>query len=269
MATFPKLEFTISGLKALLQAQNGVGINFSKIKLGSGINTGPVSELNDLISPVLTLDITDKQINTVNNTIILEALLDNQYLETGFLWREVGIFITDANGDFILYAYSNAGSNYDSIPAVSDARYSKYIRIACSIGSASNVTITESDGLAFVTKIEFKAEVNRIYETIDSLVISPPVTQMDITIPTSGWIADTDTGGAYALSVDIAADGITEDLIPMLTILPGNTQVVKNCEMSTTVRTIDGALRVYAQNVPEAEIQCSLALIDCGKPSEN
>lgn len=268
MATFPKMEFTISGLKALLQAQNGVGLNFSKIKLGSGINAGPVSELHDLVSPVLTLDITDKQINEESNTIILESLLDNKSLDTGFLWREIGVFITDTNGEFILYAYANAGNNYDSIPAVSDARYSKYIRIACGIGTASNVTVTDPDGIVYVSQIEFKNEILNIRKSITELGTTS-VTQIDITIPTSGWVTDTDTGGAYALSIDIAAEGITEDLIPMLTILPGSTQVVKNCEMSTTVRTINGALRVYAKKVPEVEIQCSLALIDCGKPSEN
>lgn len=90
------------------------------------------------------------------------------------------------------------------------------------------------------------------------------ISQIDVTIPTSGWVADTDTNGKYALCTDIPSESITEALIPTLTILPSGQQAAKECDMCSTVRTIDGALRIYAQKVPAAEIPCSLTLVSIG-----
>lgn len=90
------------------------------------------------------------------------------------------------------------------------------------------------------------------------------ISQIDITIPTYGWVADTDTAGAYALFVDVPSESIKEAMIPLLTILPSGEQAARECDMSNTVRTIDGALRVYAQKAPAAEIPCSLTLISIG-----
>lgn len=85
--------------------------------------------------------------------------------------------------------------------------------------------------------------------------------RIDITIPTTGWKNDTDTGGTYALCMDVSVDGITESMIPMLSILPDCQATAKECIFCNTVRTIDGALRVYAQKVPATEIKGSLVLI--------
>lgn len=85
--------------------------------------------------------------------------------------------------------------------------------------------------------------------------------RVDVTIPATGWSNDTDTGGAYALHADVAVVGVTEDMIPMLAILPDCQETTKKCMFCSTVRTMDGALRVYAQKTPSNEIKGSLTLI--------
>ena len=85
--------------------------------------------------------------------------------------------------------------------------------------------------------------------------------RVDITIPTAGWSDDTETGGTYPLYTDIALDNVTEDMIPVLTILPAGLNIARNCMLCSTVKTISGALRVYSKKVPSEEIRGSLTLI--------
>ncbi|MCI8624788.1 MAG: hypothetical protein HFI40_00655 [Lachnospiraceae bacterium] len=59
---------------------------------------------------------------------------------------------------------------------------------------------------------------------------------------------------------DILLDGITEAMIPVVSILPADAEAAKKCGMATTVRTFVGGLRVYAEQPPEKEIRTDLLL---------
>lgn len=82
--------------------------------------------------------------------------------------------------------------------------------------------------------------------------------QRDITIPASGWAADTDTGGKYPVYVDIASMDITEDMIPLVNPYPGSMDTAADCGMCQTSRTLTGLLRVYARSVPTVAIARAL-----------
>lgn len=86
--------------------------------------------------------------------------------------------------------------------------------------------------------------------------------KIDITIPASGWIKDTDTNGAYAYCRDIASTDITEDMIPQLTVYPRSLNGAADCGLCPTSRTLPGLLRVYAKSIPNADIIASLTLLD-------
>ncbi|MBQ3551698.1 MAG: hypothetical protein IJA35_00850 [Clostridia bacterium] len=85
--------------------------------------------------------------------------------------------------------------------------------------------------------------------------------KLDITIPMEGWVEDGDTEGVYGLHVDIPHESITEEMFPILTILPAYYELAKTSTLCGTSRTIAGALRVYAQSPPTADIGASLALL--------
>ncbi len=87
---------------------------------------------------------------------------------------------------------------------------------------------------------------------------------INITIPASGWEADTEE--VSALCTDIAVDGVTESMTPMLTLLPDsmNMKTVYECGLMSAARTLDGVLRVYAEKAPEAEMHAVLTLIGAG-----
>lgn len=114
------------------------------------------------------------------------------------------------------------------------------------------VSITSSPGL--VTHDDLQRLVNEG-------VIG--ISRTDITIPTNGWNAAEDSGvsGQFGLSVDIEIKNITERMTPMLTIYPEYLPTAFACGIAQTVRTIDGALRVYAQKIPDKAIVASLSLI--------
>lgn len=88
----------------------------------------------------------------------------------------------------------------------------------------------------------------------------------DVTVPTSGWVDDEDTDGAYPLRIDIASTVASEDLTPMLTILPDSLEAAGNCGLCLTVQSLDGALRFYAQKAPEAPIHAKLSMLGADFP---
>ena len=86
------------------------------------------------------------------------------------------------------------------------------------------------------------------------------VLTLPITIPTTGWTKDDADTTGYPWRIDIAGDVITEDMTPFVTILRGSLNAAQKAGLCPTVQTLDGALRVFAANVPDVEISCSLAL---------
>lgn len=90
-----------------------------------------------------------------------------------------------------------------------------------------------------------------------------------LTIPASGWVADADTGGTYPLHLDIASAEITEDMVPLASILPQSLSAAITCGLCPACRTLPGLLRFYAKRAPASDIQISLALLDTVPQASN
>lgn len=163
MASFGRLVLTSAGLQAQAMAQGGTALKFSKIKMGDGTVTGNIAALTDLKSAKVTLNITDGELK--NSSYTVAAFFSNEDLTEGFYWKEIGLFIEDASGKDVLYAYANAGSNYDFIPATQDEAYAKWIRVAVAVGNATNISIADYDGIIYLDYLTFenyKAEAEEI-----------------------------------------------------------------------------------------------------------
>nr|DAI30251.1 MAG TPA: tail collar fiber protein [Caudoviricetes sp.] len=117
MAKFPSLTFTEAGMKMLIQAQNGHTLTFTKGKLGSGVLTDSddITKFTDLKAPKMELPVVKKD-DSQKEKIALTFNTSNTALEEGFVSRELGIFAKLDDGAETLYAYSNAGNDYDYIP---------------------------------------------------------------------------------------------------------------------------------------------------------
>ncbi len=147
MAQFPTLTFTEAGLKMLIQAQNGHTLRFTKGKLGSGVitNTDNVLKLTDLKTPKMELPIS-KVDDTNKELLVLTFDTQNASLNEGFISRELGIFAKLDNGTETLYAYSNAGNNYDYMPSKDTpvAQSILQVEVVCSTSANVQIVIDKS-----------------------------------------------------------------------------------------------------------------------------
>lgn len=155
MASFGQLKLTNLGIQAQLNAQNGSPLKFTKIGMGSGEFSGDVSTLTNLVKEEVLVGITKAYIE--DGVYVVTGSFSNETLETTFVWREIGLYFEDENGNNVLYCYSNAGNKYDDIPASTDERFTKTIRIATAISNAENVSIVESAGATYVEAEFFDA----------------------------------------------------------------------------------------------------------------
>ena len=141
MARFGQLKLTSAGIQAQLNAQGGDPIRFTKIGIGSGKFTGDSTKLKDLVKTEFLIDIERGYVEDGQYTV--SGFFTNENLQTSFAWREIGLFFEGENGDNILYCYSNAGDQYDIIPATTDERYTKTVRIVTAITNAAHVSIVQ------------------------------------------------------------------------------------------------------------------------------
>ena len=155
----PGMRLTRAGRNILANGLLGEEIHFTKVAFGDGdfdYDTENVMDLTDLKSWKMDLPIVDKQINGDGAAIIV-ALCSNAELEKGFRAKEIGVFATDQEtGEPILYAYRNAGDEYNFIPAKSGV-VTKNMRYAymIEIGDAENVTFDINFSFVYVGKDEF------------------------------------------------------------------------------------------------------------------
>lgn len=154
MANFNDLALTVNGVKALLAAQTGMALKLSKIGMGSGSTTNS-TKLTKLVTPKLMLPISEKKTDGESGLLTIIAKMTNEDLTEGFYWRETGLFFEDSAGNDVLFAYACVTDQYDYVPAYSDQRYVKHIRIANIITDSANVTVQEREGLLYVDTLTF------------------------------------------------------------------------------------------------------------------
>lgn len=137
------------------------------------------------------------------------------------------------------------------------------------------------------------------YKAVEQLIIGATA-QKDITIPTTGWVDSRTqnpggAGGALGgdeepteeaeevppeeteepanpvepgggadepdgLYIDIPVFEATERTPAMVTVMVRDSEAARACGLATTCKTLDGAVRLYAEKVPTSEIKASLTL---------
>lgn len=150
MAKFPALTFTTAGIQMLVQAQNGHTLTFTCGKLGSGTldDSDDIKTFTDLKSPKMTLPIT-KVDDSNDEKIILTFDTSNTSLEKGFVSREIGIFAKLDNGTETLYAYSNAGSNYDYIPSKETPSDENRLVVNLVVSSSATIAVSVDKSIVY------------------------------------------------------------------------------------------------------------------------
>lgn len=157
MADFNNLALTANGFKALLAAQAGTTLTLTKIGMGSGATTGSIIGLTNMVEPEVTMPISEKKIDEEGGFMTIVAKMTNEDITEGFYWRETGLFFEDSEGNDVLFAYACVvGDQYDYVPAYSDQRYIKHVRIANIITNSADITVKESEGLLYVDVLTYQ-----------------------------------------------------------------------------------------------------------------
>uniref|UniRef100_UPI0026E03F8F phage tail-collar fiber domain-containing protein n=1 Tax=uncultured Dialister sp. TaxID=278064 RepID=UPI0026E03F8F len=153
MAKFPSLTFTAAGTQMLVQAQNGHTLTFTSGKLGSGVlsDSDDITKFTDLKSAKMTLPITSKD-DSNPEKLILTFDASNTSLEEGFVSRELGIFAKLDSGDEQLYAYSNAGNNYDYIPSKDTPSDENRLVVNLVVSSSANISVQIDKSIVYTHK---------------------------------------------------------------------------------------------------------------------
>ena len=118
--------------------------------LGSGAlsDSDDISQFTDLKAPKMTLPIT-KADDSNPEKIVLTFDTSNTSLETGFVSRELGIFAKLDNGAETLYAYSNAGSNYDYIPSKDTPSDENRLVVSLIVSSSASISVTVDKSIVY------------------------------------------------------------------------------------------------------------------------
>lgn len=142
MAQFPGLSLTLQGNKMILKSATGRAddrLIITKAIIGDGQLTKSIDSLTSLVNPKLEIGLSNIK-DVTNGQMQLQFNFDNKKVETGFYWREVGIYGKNGDsGEEKLIGYSNASGLTSYIPDKTNAIPMQRLLIALGVGDNPNV----------------------------------------------------------------------------------------------------------------------------------
>lgn len=129
------IKLTDNGRIELAKAEMGMSLEFNYVAIGDGNNKEATNTKKSLSNQLYKLEVL--KVSRAGSQIIVECDLSNLHVETGFYFRELGIYANN-----ILYAYGNAGEFADYVDrADSSVAIESRIRLVLDIGETANVII--------------------------------------------------------------------------------------------------------------------------------
>ncbi|WII39707.1 hypothetical protein [Paenibacillus thiaminolyticus] len=173
MGAFGGLILTNKGRALQAKAQTGIELKYTRIKVGDGKLGGQsIPTLNNLISPKKSLDI--KKLEVRLGKAVVGSMLSNAGLESGFYFREIGVFAQDPEEGEILYCYANAGDNSEYIPPEGGPDViEKYINVVTIVQNAPNVSAVIDGSLIYPTNKEMEVAIKEYFDANNNAKILP------------------------------------------------------------------------------------------------
>lgn len=156
MAKYPAVITTMAGTNTIAEANaSKQALIFTKIVIGAGDRPASIPRATALTDKRLELAIT-KSVKTGDGQFMVQGLLSNKNLETGFYAREIGLMAkAGENGQEVLFSYTNGGNYVDYIPDKNTPMDSYTFTITTVVGNAEKVQAIISDnGVASVHDLE-------------------------------------------------------------------------------------------------------------------
>ncbi len=205
---------------------------------GGGLPCTPTTDMTALKNEVWRGDIINYEISPQSpNVIRVDTLVPSD--AGGFTMREMGIFDTQNR----LIAIANMAD---------------VVKVRSTDGMQTEIALSMSIALTNKKALNFKIDTNLVY--VSKKDLQNQIRQKNIVIPAVGWLENVE-GGEGGVTIDILQKDITEKMIPIVSIFPSDMNIATKCGMSTTVETINGAVRFFADKVPEKEIKASIVLL--------
>lgn len=88
---------------------------------------------------------------------------------------------------------------------------------------------------------------------------------LDLTIPATGWTEADEPSADHNYTCDVAADGVTGELIPIGGPKLGSYDVANTAGVAPGCETLDGAVRFFSREVPEGDISAYIILLTQGQ----
>lgn len=180
---FSKYVITNAGRDLMLACMATGNFKIHSLVLGSGSYSGILSEIQDVVEPVLTFSGDALSVVKRENQLEVRCRLTNEQLEPGFKWREYGVYATDGENT-VLYCYDNAGS--DPVPI-------------SSAGSGAAV----SNAIKVIITADQAATVNVSFRPDAAVEVPEP------TVEDAGKFLRVNSSGAYTLQTVTAAEGVS------------------------------------------------------------
>ena len=168
MAKYPAVITTMAGTNTIAEANaSKQALIFTKIVIGAGDMPASIPSATTLTDKRLELAIT-KSVKTGDGQFMVQGLLSNKNLESGFYAREIGLMAkAGENGQEVLFSYTNGGNYVDYIPDKNTPMDSYTFTITTVIGNAEKVQAIVSDnGLASVH------DLNAIIQQVNNMITS-------------------------------------------------------------------------------------------------
>ena len=187
--------------------------------------------------------------NPVNGECQVTVQLNSSDVEQGFYVTGILLYAQDPDEGEVPYTYLVLENGPEWIrPSSSAVGKLATFDLIAAVGEVDKVTAT-IDPNSIVTR-----------EVVEQLINGATV-KREITIPATGWDIGAEEAPEGCLFLDIQQGDITEEMVPNVSIHPTDTDTAKECGMITAARSMAGALRLYARQAPDKEIQATLTLL--------
>ena len=162
MAQFPGLRLTQQGNQMIIRSTSGRESDqliVTKAILGDGNLTSSIEEMTNIVSPKLNVSLTNMS-NGESGTRVFKFEFDNKTINTGFYWREVGVYAKNGqNGQEKLIAYSNASGLTSYIPDKNSPIPMQSLQVAIAVGDSTNVAAQIDLGVS-VSRADVESLIN-------------------------------------------------------------------------------------------------------------
>lgn len=183
--------------------------------------------------------------NPVNGECQVTVQINSSDVDEGFYATGIMLYAEDPDDGDVPYTYLVLENGPEWIrPSGSAVGKLATFDLIAVVGEVDKVTAT-IDPESIVT-----------YAAVEQM-ISEAISKRDITIPSDGWDVSSDEEddvGEGTYYVDVPQDGVTENMVPVISIPPSGMDAAQTCGLSSVARTMDGAVRFYAESAPEEEI---------------